>query len=157
MTSKKVKKRALEEVDKKIKLCQEYTQMWAHFFNFFADGFESRKITPEAEAQFFQVMTDLARKQYRLRYFLQDDCPNDEKILNILGDGVSLANIHEMTEAQFNKMQHTWHVIFIALNKSLGRLMQKRALYVDEKDKTGKKTGSKNAPQDAQADHAAAS
>jgi len=156
MTSKRAKRKASEELERIIRICQEYTQLWSHFFNYFADGFESRKITPEAETQFFQVMSDLARKQYRVRFFVKEDCPADEKMLSILSEAVSLANIHEMTEAQFNKMQHSWHVIFIALNKSLGRLMQKRALYADPRGRNGKKSPQK-ASQEMPADHGAES
>jgi len=122
----KKKKQLVARVDSKIALCQEYTQLWQEFFDFFADRLHDKKITAEEEAMFFKCMTDLARKQYRLRYFLGDICPSDEAILKIVSGAVSLTTIYEMTEAQFSKLQHSWHVIFIALNKSLGRLLQQR-------------------------------
>lgn len=114
--------------DKQIAYCQEYTRLWQQFFTFFADGFENKKITPEAEGQFFQIMTELARKQYRLRYLLEDFCPADESFLSILGDAVSLSNLHEIPESQFQKIQLNWHIVFIELNKCLGRLIRQREL-----------------------------
>ncbi|MFP4380818.1 MAG: hypothetical protein ACLFUS_10000 [Candidatus Sumerlaeia bacterium] len=126
MTPTKLSKKKLEELDRKIDVCKDYANEWSKFFNFFADGFQNRKITGESEGQFFRTMTDLARKQYRLRFFLGNNCPADDRMLQILSDAVSLTNIAEMSEAQFNKMQHSWHVIFIALNKALGRLIQAR-------------------------------
>jgi hypothetical protein len=100
--------------------------LWHQFFDFFADGFHHRKITGESEGQFFRIMTELARGQYRLRFFLKDNCPGDDKMLQILSESVSLTTINEMSEAQFNKLQHSWHVVFIGLNKALGRLIQHR-------------------------------
>lgn len=116
----------LASLDHRIQLLQEYTSDWQSFFNYFADGSTTGKITGEKESRFFQLCTKLARQQYRLRYFIGKNCPGDDKMLGILSEVVSLTNINEMSEAQFNKLQHAWHVIFIALNKSLGKLLQER-------------------------------
>jgi len=113
-------------LEERIALCEEFTQLWAKFFNFFGDGFEGRKVTGEAEADFFRVMTDLARKQFRMAYFLGADLKSLDQITAILRTAVSLSNIQAMTESQFSKFQHDWHVLFIALNKCLGRLIAKR-------------------------------
>lgn len=126
MASKKANQKKLADLEFKIKLLQEYTQKWANFFNFFADGFANTKITGEMESQFFNITTALARAQYRLRFFLGSYCPGDDKFLSILSDAVSLSAISEMSEAQFGRLQHSWHVVFIALNKSLGHFIQEK-------------------------------
>jgi len=118
-----VKTPTLEE---KIAICEDYTQQWGKFFNFFGDGFEGRKVTGETEAEFFRVMTDLARKEFRLIYFMEADFKSGDQITEILRSAVSLSNIQGMSEAQFSKFQYEWHVVFIALNKCLGRLIQQR-------------------------------
>jgi hypothetical protein len=117
-------KKKIKEIEEKIALCKEYTQRWALFFNFFGDGFEGRKITAENEGKFFQCTTDLARREFRLSYFMAEDFTRGSEILDILSKAVSLNHIHEMSEAQFSKFQLAWHQVFIALNKCLGRLMQ---------------------------------
>ena len=72
-------------------------------------------------------MTVLGRKQFRLLYLTEGDLSQgDASIIEILSDGISLTNIQSMSEAQFAKFQHDWHIIFIALNKCLGRLMARR-------------------------------
>lgn len=129
-------------LEEKIAVCQEYTQLWASYFNFFGDGFEGRKVTGEAEAQFFRIMTDLARKQFRLVHYIGDDLKNPEAILSILYTSVSLSNLQGMNEAQFSKFQHEWHIVFIALNKCLGRLMEKIPV-----PKPGKPAPAAKAPQ----------
>jgi hypothetical protein len=113
-------------IEEKIALAQEYTRLWAQFFNFFGDGFEGRKISEEAEAQFFRNMTELARMEFRLSYYAGDKFRVGPAILNLLSQAVSLTNIHQMSESQFAKFQYDWHVIFIGLNKCLGRLIQAR-------------------------------
>ena len=113
-------------IDEKIALAEEYTRLWAQFFNFFGDGFEGRKITPEAESQFFRAMTELARKEFRLSIFVGEQFKLGPAILALLSQAVSLTHIHEMSESQFSKFQYDWHVVFIALNKCLGRLLQAR-------------------------------
>lgn len=120
---KKVSQITIEE---KIALAQEYTRLWAQFFNYFGDGFEGRKITEEAEAQFFRTMTELARKEFRLSFYAGEKFKSAPAILGLLSQAVSLTNIHQMSESQFAKFQYDWHVIFIALNKCLGRLIQAR-------------------------------
>ncbi|HBF33873.1 TPA: hypothetical protein DDW35_04860 [Candidatus Sumerlaeota bacterium] len=124
--SKKAIQALLQKSEKQIAYCQEYARLWHQFFNFFADGFENRKITSESEIQFFQLMTELARRQYRLRFLLGSTCPADESILAILSEAVSLTNLQEMSEGQFDKFQYGWHVIFIELNKALGCLKRDR-------------------------------
>ena len=46
------KKVAGVTIDEKIAIAEEYTRLWAQFFNFFGDGFEGRKITPEGRSSF---------------------------------------------------------------------------------------------------------
>ncbi len=113
-------------LEKKIALCQEYTQLWAKIFACFSDGFENRRITAEDEAQFFKLVTEAARREFRITYTLGKDFDLGDDILEFLGQAVSLSALHELGETDFNRLQHDWHVIFIALNKFLGRLLDQR-------------------------------
>ena len=124
-------------LDEKIALCEVFTKKWADFFNFFGDEFEGRKITGENEAQFFRAMTDLAREQFRLTYFLGGDLSVGEQITTILSEAVSLMHIHDMSEAQFASFQLKWHQVFIALNKCLGRLIERQSVTKATKAKGG--------------------
>lgn len=130
---KNLKKLGLEE---KITECQNYTQLWAQFFQFWGDRFEGRKITPENEGKFFSIMTSLAEKEFRFSYFMGDDFKKGEDVLDILSEAVSLNNVAEMSDAQFGKFQQEWHALFIAMNKCLGRLMQRRPQKKDKKKAT---------------------
>lgn len=126
------------DLEAHIALCEGYCQLWARLFNFFADGFENRRITGEDEARFFGAVTEAARTEFRLAYFLGEGFPIGDKILGFLGECISLSHIHGMSEGEFAKFQHDWHVIFIALNKCLGRLMEKRPLPKDARRKKAK-------------------
>jgi hypothetical protein len=113
-------------LDEKIALCEEYSELWSNFFNFFADGLEGKKITGDAEAQFFRIMTELARKEFALSYFMESDFTGGDKIITLLNQTVSLMNLQGISEAAFNKIQMDWHIIFISLRKCCGRLIQRR-------------------------------
>ncbi|MFW6303896.1 MAG: hypothetical protein ACOC2L_04675 [Candidatus Sumerlaeota bacterium] len=126
-------KRKLKKIDieEKIKVCQEFTQLWAQFFNLWGDGFEGRRVTSEDEAKAFQLMSTLARKLFRFDYMMQKEFTQAGTVQKVLSDAVSLTKIHDMTESQFSKFQLDWHVAFISMNKCLGRLNQRKP--VDKK------------------------
>ena len=123
-----MRKAKLQQLEAKIALCQEFAQMWAEFFGFFADHFESRKISGDDESRFFKAMTTIARKTFRCSYLIGEGFPKSDGILKILSEAVSLTNLNNMSDAQFGKFQHSWHVVYIRLNKCLGRLIEQRPM-----------------------------
>ena len=123
------------DIEEKIVLCQEYIKLWAKFYNFFGEGLATRKITGKGEAQFFDVMTVIARKQFHITYFLAGDFDHGDLLQEVLSEAISLTNIKGMTDAQFSKFQHNWHVVFIGMNKCLGRLMDRRPIPKPGKEK----------------------
>jgi len=133
-----VRKSQIEQIEKRITLCQEFTQLWAEFFGFFSDNFEGRKITGEDEARFFRIMTTIARKMFYCAYTIQSGFPKSEDVLALLGETVSLTNLHNMSDAQFGKIQHQWHIIYIRLNKCLGRLVEQRPVPKAKKGEVAK-------------------
>lgn len=151
-------KRKLKKIDieEKIKVCQEFTQLWAQFFNLWGDGFEGRRVTSEDEAKAFQLMSTLARKLFRFDYMMEKEFTQAVTVQKVLASAVSLTRIHDMSESQFSKFQLDWHVAFIAMNKCLGRLNLRKP--VDKKKAKPKAApkkpaapGQATAPSDSQA------
>lgn len=143
-----VSKAKLQQLEKRISACQDFTQLWAKFFNFFADNFEGRKITGDDEAQFFRVMTELARKTFPIAFTIGSDFPKTSEILGILSEAVSLTNLNAMSEAEFSKFQHRWHVVYIRLNKCLGRLVEQRPMPKSKKGEVKKPKAADDVVQD---------
>ncbi len=110
-------------VEQQIDLCKDYTRQWSDFFKIFADGLENKKITPNEERIFNQMLTILALKHFRFAEMMGENLPNPEGILEVLCDAVSLQQMKDLSEAQFSKLQVDWHTEFIAMNKCLGKLL----------------------------------
>ena len=110
-------------VEARINLCREYTKLWSDFFKTFADGLEGKKIYPNEEKTFNQIITLLAMQHYKFAEMMGDYLPDPDGILDVLGQAVSLQNLKELSDAQFSKLQVEWHTEFIAMNKCLGKLL----------------------------------
>lgn len=116
----------LTSLDNRLAVLTEYKNLWQEYFRYFADGFEDRKISPQEEQGFFQVMNSLATNHYRCVEMGGDLFKDGGSILEILTDTPSLSVLKQMSEAQFGKLCIDWHTVFISMNKTIGKLnMQK--------------------------------
>jgi hypothetical protein len=107
----------------RIQLCKDYTTLWSDFFKIFADGLENKKIDPNEEKTFNQIVSLLAFKHYKFTEMMGKHLPDPDGILEVLCEAVNLHHLKELSEAQFSKLQVDWHTEFIALNKCLGKLI----------------------------------
>ncbi|MCX7013550.1 MAG: hypothetical protein NTW86_13510 [Candidatus Sumerlaeota bacterium] len=122
----KSKKKTAADLEKKIQLCKGYAALWREFFEkYFADSLQNAKITEEQEAAFFKTMTVLANRHFEFVSKMGEDLKGGDKLLSFLGEVVSLAHLQAMSEAEFSATQVRWHELFIELNKTLGRLLQR--------------------------------
>lgn len=103
-------------------ICREYTRLWQEFFKYFSDGFEGKKIYDKDEQAFFQLMNVLALNHFRFVEMAGDYFKGGDEALRVLTETPSLQAIAAMSEAQFSKLQIDWHTLFIAMNKTLGKL-----------------------------------
>jgi hypothetical protein len=110
-------------IQNRLATCREYKNLWQDYFRFFADGFEGKKITDRDEQAFFNVMNVLATNYFRFTELAGENFRSGQGIIDVLSDTPSLTAIKQMSEAQFSKLLIDWHTIFIAMNKSIGKLM----------------------------------
>jgi len=122
---RKSKKGEPTDLEKKIMLCRGYAKLWSDFFQYFSDSLEGVTITDKQEAAFFKYMTVLATRHFEFITKMGQDLKAGDNILVLLQEIVSLRNLQEMSEAEFSSTQVKWHEIYIHMNKTLGRLMQK--------------------------------
>ena len=107
----------------KIQLCKDYTTLWSDFFKIFADGLENKKILPNEEITFNQIVSLLSFKHYKFTEMMGNNLPDPDGILEVLCEAVNLHHLKELSEAQFSKLQVDWHTEFIAMNKCLGKFI----------------------------------
>ena len=122
----KASMKQLTSLDNRISVLNQYKNLWQEYFRFFADGFDDRKITPQEEQAFFQVMNTLATNHFRFVELAGDVFKGGDQVQEILTETVSLASIKQMSEAQFGKLCIDWHTVFINMNKALGKLNLQR-------------------------------
>jgi hypothetical protein len=115
-------KNPLLTIENRIKVCRQYTTLWADFFKFFAENLEDKKITDKDEAQFEKIVSILALNHFKFTELMGDRLKDPEGILEVLTETVSLAQLKATSEAQFSKLQVEWHTLFIEMNKCLGKL-----------------------------------
>ncbi len=116
----------LTTLDNRLAVVTEYKNLWQKYFLFFADGFENRKIQPQEEQGFFQVMNALSTNHYRLVEMASDSFKDGNLIVDILIETPSLSTMKQMSDGQYGQLCIDWHTAFIDMNKVIGRLnMQK--------------------------------
>jgi hypothetical protein len=121
------------DIEMQMGLCEGYIELWSKIYALSGDDLPERKITGKDEAEFFDLVSNLSKRQFRIGYFLSDEMDDPDTIIDVLNRAVSLTHLQAMSEAELGKFQHDWHAVYIALNKALGRLMEKRP--VSKKDR----------------------
>ncbi len=111
-------------LEQRILLCRDYITLWLGFFRFLADDITARDITSDEEKQFFQVMTQLARKHFLFVEMMGSTFDRGNDIVGVLTMAVSLAHIQVMNENTRGKLELDWHSLYLDMNKSLGRLLR---------------------------------
>ncbi len=115
--------KAFMTLGERIRLCKEYTTLWSDFFGMFAEELEHKKVLPNDERAFAQIVSLLALKHYKFTEMMGNKLPEPEAIREVLCEAVSLQHLKGLSEAQFSKLQVDWHTQFIAMNKCLGKLI----------------------------------
>ena len=123
MASPKQVQKQITSIENRLSTCREYKNLWQEYFQFFADGFEGKKIYDKDEQAFFQIMNVLAVNHFRFAELAGEYFKEAEGILKLLTDTVSLNVLKDMSEAQFSRLLIDWHTIFISMNKAIGKLM----------------------------------
>ena len=112
-------------IEHKMEVCREYSRIWAEFFQYFAEGFADKKIYQKDEENFQQLIKTLAMNHYKFSVSVKEHFKGADAILEVLSEAVSLQNLKSMSEAQFSKIQVSWHTLFIEMNKAMGKFLTK--------------------------------
>lgn len=114
------------KIEYKLKVCEEFKNLWASFFNCFEDDIRRRSITQNDEIAFEQIYTLISLNYWKFAEIMDGDFESPDRIVKLLNETVSLRSLKEVSDAQFSKIELEWHTIFIDINKTFGKLMVKR-------------------------------
>ena len=106
----------------RLSVVNDYTVLWRNYFLYFSEKEEDRKFTAEEEQAFEQIVIALASGYFRFVEAAGPFFKNPKAIKEVLDDTPSLAVLHSMSEGKFSATQISWHALFIAMNKCIGKL-----------------------------------
>lgn len=112
-------------IENRVSVCRDYIGLWSQFFQFFADDIQRRQITEQEEKAFFQTITGLARKHFLFCELMGDTFEGGDRIVDVLVNSVSLANIKGMNETMLAKLELDWHQLLLEMHVGLGRLLRR--------------------------------
>jgi hypothetical protein len=140
-----VRQAKVEDIHKRVAICQEYASLWQEFFTTFGTGeFAERRILEQDEARFAKMLTKLATDHFRFCFFMGDKFGDGDKIIDVLERAENLRVLQEMPDANFSKLEIDWHNVFISMHRAVGRLMRELPAEEPEEeaaDAKGKKKG----------------
>jgi len=108
----------------RVMVLQEYSNLWQQFFSFFSDTLEGREFTPEEEQEFAKIVSVLALNHYKFQELTKAYFPDAGKVMEVLNETVSLAQLRDQPAASFSKIQVEWHSLFIGMHKALGKILK---------------------------------
>lgn len=106
-------------------VCREYAEIWQAYFQMFSENLAEKQITEQMEREFENIIGVLALNNYKFVELCGEFMKDPGAIIKILAETSSLADVRDMQEATFNKLQIEWHTAFIDMNKALGRMISR--------------------------------
>jgi len=109
-----------------VAMCQEFMNDWL-LFNQIMNAYPSPGVNKaQLENQFLKIKSKLAREHRVLKDTLAADYTLDSNTMNIVSQSTSLESIYAQSDVAIKKLQTEWHRCFIAINETLGALIDKK-------------------------------
>lgn len=127
MALSKKQLKVVEQLEKRVDLCQEFMNDWL-LFNQIMSAYPKQEANKlQLESQFLKIKSKLAREHRVLKEQLQADYNIDGNLMNIISGATNLESIYAQSDVSIKKMQNEWHRAFISINETLGILQDKKA------------------------------
>ncbi len=117
--------------EEKVKIVQEFLDLWYQYFSFFPTVQEEIAVTAENEKKFFQIQDLISLKMYKFFKASEGFFSDHKLIFSVLSFTSSLFYISRVTESQFRKLQVDWHTAYLEINKALGLIHRRKGIPPD--------------------------
>lgn len=114
-----------KNLERKIESLNQLIDLWLMFKTFLQPLFP-QEVTPEKEEEFLYLKSIIAQKVENLTSKLEGRFPEGGQINKIVSYSTSLKEIIGESGLQLSKLLNDWHVFYIALNRVLGGLENKK-------------------------------
>ncbi|MDK2973135.1 MAG: hypothetical protein PWP23_2890 [Candidatus Sumerlaeota bacterium] len=134
-------------IDEHLSLVQGTLEQWLTFKKFLLLAFSNEPITSEAEGNFLEIKSAVARNIRTLGERVKDTGGidyGDKIVRELLNKCVSATSVRSLPDADKRTLYKQWHTAFVRLSRSVGALKFMSEGYVPQsggKGKKGKKSG----------------
>jgi hypothetical protein len=108
-----------EHLEESTATIKAFVDVWTQLYWAFRHAFLGDPITVQAEAQFLQIKSEVARRHAFLFDQLGRLYIGGEHLTELLRKIVTLERVSKTQKDNYYKLEKHWHVIFINLNDSL--------------------------------------
>lgn len=115
------------DLERRIKDCQELSLLWKKLREFLLMANAGQDLTPENEAAFLTIKSEIAIRHDSLMDSLPSNQANaGQTLLDIVIRSITLKFVHTLSAADLKKMDQEWHDSFILLTEVIGQLEEER-------------------------------
>jgi hypothetical protein len=115
------------QLERNISRLEAFVQRWATLSQFLERAFQGSAFTPEDEAAFLQLKSQLAQEHEVLMTNLLTPSEREDRALRLLNLMPSLEALKDLPEGMPKKIATDWHSCYMAFQAWLGRLKGRQA------------------------------
>ena len=115
------------DVEEKIKKTKEFMELWMKFHNLYQEASRKETIDPQEEDTFLETKSLIARKYQALVDLLgMGQSLEQDRTFDVISQVLSLQGVSALSDVQIQEIENGWHQSYIALNKILGSLENRK-------------------------------
>lgn len=115
------------DVEDKIKKTKEFMELWRKFHHLYKEASNKESIDPQEEETFLETKSLIARKYQALVDLLgMSQSLEQDRTFEVISQVLSLQGVSTLSDVQIQEIENGWHQSYIALNKILGSLENRR-------------------------------
>lgn len=116
-----------QQFDPVSKQCAEFGSMWREYFQKLEAGLEAGELSAEMEDEFLRLKCRIAMRKQYLAGMLPEHFTMGEDAMKVLTESPSLDALRNESPIKINSIKGQWHEVFIALNKMMGQIKERKA------------------------------
>lgn len=119
-------KKEMRELDKSIKEAEDFMALWLKFHELYKQSIKDKVIVPEAEKNFLETQTVIAR---RYRSLTAKTCAPpyfEDKPYDAIKGILSIERVSNLSDMQLSKIERKWRSSYTSLNRLLEGLKAER-------------------------------
>jgi hypothetical protein len=111
-------------IEYRLSQLEGFVEAWASYFLYFGSPDQDElDASPEQESGFMEATRYIAGQLYKIAELSRGYFDDTDAIFKILKEARSLEHLKETSDSNFDRLQISWHEIYLKLNKARGKLL----------------------------------